>query len=350
MKFGIQFFPVTSPAMKSGADYWADALRLVDLVDELGYATVRTVEHYFHRYGGYSPSPIAFLCAAAMRTKKARLVTGAVLPAFNHPLKLASEIALADAISGGRMEIGFARAFLPLEFTRFNVPLDESRARFEEGMEIMGRVLEQENVSYTGRFFSFEDTTILPRPTQTPRPPFWVAALQTAESFENAGRLGHGIMGIPMTGGKMRELIDIYRNAWTKAGHAGRGRVMLAFHMYCSASPEEARATTEAQLNSYLKSLVEAASEWTGGTSSKDYPGYDKMIHALDQETWETQVQKNAAWIGTPDTIIRQIREYDAMCGGIDHASLQVNFGTLDTDKAAASMRLFSQQVMPAFA
>ena len=62
------------------------------------------------------------------------MVTGAVLPAFNHPLKLAGEIAMLDAISGGRLDVGFARAFLPHEFRRFGRSPDESVARFREGM------------------------------------------------------------------------------------------------------------------------------------------------------------------------------------------------------------------------
>lgn len=130
MEFGIQFFPDVGPGEKSAAEYWADALHLVSLCDQLGYTSVRTVEHYFHPYGGYSPNPIVFISAAAMRAEKARLLTGAVLPVFNNPLKLAGEIAMLDAISGGRLEVGFARAFLPHEFATFGVDLDESRARF----------------------------------------------------------------------------------------------------------------------------------------------------------------------------------------------------------------------------
>ena len=68
MEFGIQFFPDVGPEEKSAAQYWADALHLVSLCDPLGYTSVRPVEHYFHRYGGYSPNPIVFLSAAAMRT------------------------------------------------------------------------------------------------------------------------------------------------------------------------------------------------------------------------------------------------------------------------------------------
>ena len=135
MDFGVNFFPSVGPAEKSAETYFAEALDLVGLLDELGFGHVRAVEHYFEPYGGYSPNPVVFLAAAAQRSKHARLVTGAVLPIFNHPLKLAGELALLDAISGGRLDIGFARAFLPHEFLAFGRELDESRDRFTEGVD-----------------------------------------------------------------------------------------------------------------------------------------------------------------------------------------------------------------------
>src|SRR3954470_7559610 len=183
MQFGVQFFPDVMPAQKSGEAYFREALDLAEDADRLGFSHIRIVEHYFHYYGGYSPNPIVFLAAAAQRTRQARLVTRAVLPAFNHPLKLAGEIAMLDAISGGRLDVGFARAFLPHEFRRFGVLPDESVARFREGMEQIGLLLSRENVTHHGRFHTIENTTSLPRPTQRPRPKFYVAALNTPESF-----------------------------------------------------------------------------------------------------------------------------------------------------------------------
>ena len=99
MEFGLQFFPAVAPAQKSGAQYGREALSLTQRAERLGFTSVRTVEHYFHYYGGYSPSPLIFLSAAAALTTTMRMITGAVLPVFNHPLKLASEIAMADSIS-----------------------------------------------------------------------------------------------------------------------------------------------------------------------------------------------------------------------------------------------------------
>ena len=349
MEFGMQFFPDVTPAQKPGAQYFDECLRLTDLADGAGWGHIRTVEHYFHPYGGYSPNPIVFLAAASQRTKKARLITGAVLPIFNHPLKIAGEIGMLDAISDGSLEVGFARAFLPHEFARFGISVNESRERFTEGMEQVRRLLEEENVTCEGRFHSFKNTTSLPRPTQKPRPPFWVAALATPKTFVDAGKAGHSIMAIPMTVKTMKPLLDLYRDAWRAAGHPGRGRIMLAFHMFCHERRETAWEIAREPLNRYLHSVVEASSDWLTGPASADYPGYDKIIAELAKETIETQVASGGAWIGTPLEIADQIARYDEGVGGFESASLQVNFSTLTLADAERSVRLFGDKVMPRF-
>src|SRR5271170_8405803 len=212
MQFGVQFFPDVRPEERSAEQYFREALDIAEEADRLGFSHIRIVEHYFHYYGGYSPNPLVFLAAAAQRTKRARLVTGAVLPAFNNPLKLAGEIAMLDAISGGRLDVGFARAFLPHEFRTFRVSPDESIARFREGLEQVELLLTKENVSHNGQFHAFENVTSLPRPTQKPRPKFYIASTRTADSFEFAGRAGHALMSIPI--GPLKDLIPIYRKAW----------------------------------------------------------------------------------------------------------------------------------------
>jgi alkanesulfonate monooxygenase SsuD/methylene tetrahydromethanopterin reductase-like flavin-dependent oxidoreductase (luciferase family) len=350
MEFGVQFFPAVDPEHKPADQYWREALELTQLAERLGFTNVRTVEHYFLSYGGYSPDPLIFLSAAAALTRSMRLITGAVLPVFNHPLKLAGQIGMVDAISAGRLEVGFARAFLPHEFARFGISMDESRARFDEGLEQVRRLLEERQVTARGRFHSFENATSLPRPTQKPRPPFWIAALSSKESFENAGTLGHSVMGIPLGGAHMGSLIDAYRAAWKAAGHPGRGRVMLAFHMYCAETRDRAAAIAREPLNQYLRSIVDAASGWLTGLSSRDYPNYRKTIELLAAESFESQVEKRAAWIGTPDDIREAIAGYAEQVGGFESASLQVNFGMINLADARASMQLFAREVMPGFA
>ena len=350
MQFGVQFFPDVMPQEKSAEHYFREALDLAEEADRIGYTHIRIVEHYFHYYGGYSPNPIVFLAAAAQRTRRARLVTGAVLPAFNHPLKLAGEIAMLDALSGGRLDVGFARAFLPHEFRCFDRSPDESVARFREGVEQVDLLLTRESVTHRGRFHDIENTTSLPRPTQLPRPKFYVAALTTPDSFEFAGRMGYAVMAIAFVADKMRPLLAAYRAAWKAAGHPGAGEVMLAFHLYCEPDGERARAFASPLLDRYLESLADAASDWLDGPASKDYPGYDKVIAGLRASNAAEQIASGSAWIGSPDEVARTIARVQHEFGGFEHASLQVNFNTMAYAPALASMRLFAREVMPRFA
>jgi alkanesulfonate monooxygenase SsuD/methylene tetrahydromethanopterin reductase-like flavin-dependent oxidoreductase (luciferase family) len=350
MQFGVQFFPDVKPEEKSPQDYFRDSLDIAEAADGLGYSHVRIVEHYFHYYGGYSPNPIVFLAAAAQRTRRARLVTGALLPIFNNPLKLAGEIGMLDAISDGRLDVGFARAFLPHEFRRFGISPDESFARFREGVEQIDLLLREENLTHHGTFHNIEDTTSLPRPTQSPRPKFYVAATGNAQSFAFAGEHGYSIMAIPMAGPQMRETLQIYRDAYRAAGHPGNGEVMLAFQMFVDPDPERARRIAKPKVDAYLHSLVEAASDWANGTSSADYPGYDKMVEKLRAETMESQIASGGAWVGTPDEVAATIARVQEEFGGFEHASMQINFNTMPQEEAMRSLKLFAHDVMPRFA
>ena len=348
MQFGIQFFPDVGPKQVSGADYWGECLQLSEIADGLGYHHIRTVEHYFHPYGGYSTNPLTFLAAAAQRTRRARLVTGAILPIFNNPMKVAGEIGLVDAMSDGRLECGFARAFLPHEFRTFGRSLDESRVRFVEGVGQIRRLLEEEDVTCEGEFHSFKNVTSLPRPTQKPRPPFWVATSSSTESFVYAGENGYGVMVIPRPPATVKAWLDTYRESYKKAGHPGEGRVMLATHMCCAPKPGQALAESRDHLQGYFDILREASSDWMHVTS-KDYPNHPNMMKTDQRGNLDQMLAGDALWIGTPDEISAKIERYQKTVGKIELASLQVNFHAMPADRAEASVRLFAEQVIPNF-
>lgn len=346
MEFGLNFFPAVDPDAKAAAQYFEETLDLGAEADQLGFTHVRIVEHYFHPYGGYSPNPLVFLSALSQRTKRMRLITGALLPVFNNPLKMAGEIAMVDALSQGRLDVGVARAFLPHEFRRFGISLDESVDRFREGLEQLDLLLTQSNASHAGRFRSFKDVTSLPRPTQKPRPKFYIAATTTPDSFEFAGRSGHALMANPINA-NIRTLLGLYREAWRKAGHPGDGEVMMAFHVYCEPDAEVARKTAKPYLDGYLAKLLDSAVDWGGAVVSADYKGYEKMVEKLRGESMETQIASDAAWIGSPADIRAAMERAYEKYGPYEHASLQVNFGMMPYDKALASLRLFAAEVMP---
>jgi alkanesulfonate monooxygenase SsuD/methylene tetrahydromethanopterin reductase-like flavin-dependent oxidoreductase (luciferase family) len=124
---------------------------------------------------------------------------------------------------------------------------------------------------------------------------------------------------------------------------------MIAFHLYCEPDGERARAFASPLLDAYLRSLVDAASDWLDGRTSEDYPGYDKVIAALRASSAAEQIAAGGAWIGSPDEIAATIARLDEEFGGFEHASLQVNFNTMAFGPALASLRLFAREVMPRF-
>ena len=124
---------------------------------------------------------------------------------------------------------------------------------------------------------------------------------------------------------------------------------MIAFHMFCHDDARAARDIPRRAFDLYFEALVESAGEWTQGTSSKDYQGYDKSIGRMKGFSLEGQVETGNAWVGTPDEIKAIIRRFQSTVGKFEHASLQINFGTLDFAEAQKSMRLFAREVMPAF-
>jgi alkanesulfonate monooxygenase SsuD/methylene tetrahydromethanopterin reductase-like flavin-dependent oxidoreductase (luciferase family) len=345
MEFGITLFPDVSPEEKSGVEYFRESFDIVERAEQLGYTHVRSIEHHFTEYGGYSPSSTMMLAGLSGRTKTMKLITGAVIPAFNNPLKIAGELGMLDAMSNGRLMVGFGRAFLPHEFTRFGVSRDESHARFREGMDQIVRLLTEENVTSHGQFHSFENTTTLPRPTQE-RLQFFIAANSTVSSYEYAGENGYYIMAIPMVAEQLKSHLETYRNAWKKAGHAGRGKVFLAFHMFVDPDSARARRIAGAQVESYFKSIVRAT-EGMDTVKSKDYAGYEKQREMFSKFNIDTLIDNGAAWVGSPAEVRSQIESYSEACGGFDYASLQVNFHTLPIDEAMRSIELFGKEVIP---
>src|SRR5262245_19626567 len=129
MRHGISLLPDCRPERRSATGYYEDVLAIARLADEAGMHYVKMTDHYLGNYGGYSPSPLTFLAAVAAQTSQIRLMTGCVLPAFHHPIQLAAHAAMVDVLSHGRLDVGFARAWLPYEFAALGVSMDTSRDR-----------------------------------------------------------------------------------------------------------------------------------------------------------------------------------------------------------------------------
>lgn len=350
MKFGINFFPAFRPDQMTAAEYYAQCLRVSERADELGFNSVKTVEHYFHDYGGYSPNPIVLLSAISARTRQIRPITGAVIPAFNHPIKLAAELAMLDNLCNGRLDVGFGRAFIPEEYAAYGLDMNNSRVMFDEGVEVVKRLWTEESVTHVGRFWRFKDVHSMPRPCQRPHPPIWVAAISTEDSFVNAARNGHHVMIVPYAGGLERTsaLVRLYRQAWKESGHTpGAEQVQMSVHAYVAETRDEAVQGYVPAMRTYLDLFTEAVSSWSGLQSSQ-YPGYQKLVEAISAQTPESNLEKGYAFVGTPDDVINQVRRMRELFG--EHEpSLQVTFGGMGDSEALRTLELFATCVMPEF-
>jgi natural product biosynthesis luciferase-like monooxygenase protein len=348
MKFGLNFFPSFRPSDYSTAEYFAQCLRLAERADQLGFNSVKTVEHYFFDYGGYSPNPVVFLAAVAARTTRIRPITGAVIPAFNHPVKLAAELAVLDNLSNGRLDVGFGRAFIPKEFEVFGVSMDESRARFEEGIDIVTRLWTENRVSYAGKFHQLRDVHLNPRPVQKPHPPIWIASVASVESFIWAGRRGYNVMMVPYVGGvaKVRDMVRAYREAWREAGHPpGAEQVQSSLHCYIAETRHEAVEGARPRVERYIEVFGEAVASWASHEAAQ-YASYGKMVESIAATTLESMLQDRQALIGTPEDVVEQLRYYRDVFGEFE-PSIQINFGGIGQAEASRTLELFAGRVMP---
>ena len=350
MRFGINFFPSFRPEDGTTAAYFQQCLRLAERADALGYHSVKTVEHSFYDYGGHSPNPCVFLSAVAARTRRVRLVTGAVIPAFHHPAHLGGDLSMLDNMSNGRLDAGFGRAFLPKEFEVYGVPMSESRERFEESISIIRRLWVEERISYRGKFWNLDDVRLMPRVVQKPHPPVWIAAISTEESFLYAARNGFNLMIVPYAGkpGQLQEFVKMYRRVWAESGHEpGAEQIQVAQFCYVASDRSEAQAGFERICRKYLEVFADAVVSWQG-KSSAQYPGYEKMVASILATTPEKIVRQGGAFVGTPEDVVGQVRQCIDTFGVIE-PSMQINFGGSKDEEALRTLELFASRVIPEF-
>ncbi|HEX4063175.1 MAG TPA: LLM class flavin-dependent oxidoreductase [Streptosporangiaceae bacterium] len=352
MKYGISLLPDCRPAHRTPADYFADSVRIAEVADDVGYGYVKMTEHYMKDYGGYCPSPLTYLSAVAVRTRQIRLMTGGIQASFHHPIQIAAQTAMVDAISGGRMEVGFARAWLPYEFDAFGIALDESRARFTDTVLAVRRLWTEEKVTERGEFFAYQDVTSLPQPTQQPHPPVWVAAVRSRQSFSWIAEQGFGLLVTPPPKldelVRTAEMVAVYNETFADA-HGGSGRqprVALSVPLYVAPTDAQAWQVAEPALREYLQVWGEAADSWSGTTSS-DYPSYGAIGEAMRHLDVDDLRRTGTAVIGSPDSVMAQISELRRLLG-IDTFLWQVDFGGQSLQTMEPSVRLFATEVIPA--
>ena len=157
-------------------DFYAAIVEQVAWLDGLGLDLVWFTEHHFVA-DGYLPSWIPPASFMAARTKHVRFSCDVCLLPFNHPIRLAEDLAVLDNLSNGRVEIGVGMGYAVHEFRGFGFPQSRRLSLTDEGLEVLTRAFTGEPFSFTGKRYQFQDVKITPGYVQAGGPPLWVAAL-----------------------------------------------------------------------------------------------------------------------------------------------------------------------------
>ncbi|GAA1980848.1 hypothetical protein GCM10009718_17230 [Isoptericola halotolerans] len=347
MQFGLTFFPVFDPALRTPADYYDEVMELSVHADRLGLEHVQVVEHQLSGYGGYSPDPVTLLTAIAARTERIRLTTGAVVAAFGHPIRLAASLALLDQLSHGRLDVGFGRAFLPTEFDAFGVPMDESRVRFARNVETVVRLWTEEDVSSDLPWATFDPVTVYPRPHQAPHPPVFVASTTSLDSCVAAGRAGYHLQVVPTVTPRpqLQEMLAAYREARESAGH-GPGRVQIKYTCYLGDDREVALADGRRWEANYIEHMATAVSSWSTRRSA-DYAGYEQLVDKIRGYDFDRALGNDTVLAGTPQDVADQLGRVSRWFGEDVTVSLHLNPGLLGAVKAHRALDLLVEEVAP---
>jgi alkanesulfonate monooxygenase SsuD/methylene tetrahydromethanopterin reductase-like flavin-dependent oxidoreductase (luciferase family) len=341
---------------------YAEHLEAWEALDRLGYDGVGFNEHHCSPYGLMN-SPNLMAAAAAQRTKRLKLlIYGNLLP-LHEPLRLAEELAMLDCLSNGRLISGFARG-IPREYQVHNVTLSESRAHFEEAYDIITRAWSEEIFSYAGRFWSYRDVALWPRPVQQPGPPIWVPVIGSKESIEFAAR--HDLPITPGLGrhrGLRDDIIRYYATCLARAGHRiTPDHLSLGITAYVADSKARALKEYGPHILYFNRTLfshgnfTETEKQRETGyasRSSTDYVRPENRRAALNlREDFrrmtmaDLERQAEHMPLGTADEVAARIIEA-ADSAGANHVQLAMNRGCLPHELFMNQIERFAREVLP---
>ncbi len=256
MRFGL-FFQAPEASGRSHGERYSEMLDLMVLADALGFDVAWLAEIHFGGAFSLLSSPLMIAPVAAQRTRRIRIGTAVTLLPLHHPLSCAEQAATADLLSGGRLEFGVGRGSIPTQFHGFGLPVAESRARFDEALEIIRLAWTRERFSYRGTFYQVENLAVVPKPVQRPHPPLRVA-VHTPESFAHIGDRGlpiySGTTTTPLP--QLRECMALYRAHLEAGGHPWQSDQMaLMLPVHVGATGVAARDAMRPGVHQYYKNL-----------------------------------------------------------------------------------------------
>ena len=219
-------------------------------LEKAGFDGVAINEHHGTPFGlGNSPNLMA--AALSQVTDRLKILIYENLLPIHEPLRLAEELAMLDCMTNGRLIAGVARG-APREYKIFNVPMSESRGRFNEAFDVIHGAWTQDRFSYNGEFYQFDDVSIWPRPVQQPHPPIWVPLTGSKETIEWAAAHDAAITPGVFRGPMREDTIRYFAQCQEKYGRkVDPNKVSVMVDCYVADSKEQAIEETMKMLGVY---------------------------------------------------------------------------------------------------
>ena len=337
MEIGVDSFAaaISDPATGltlSPAERLRDLLAEMELADQVGLDVFGIGEH--HRAEFLDSAPAIILAAAASRTKKIRLTSAVTVLSAADPVRVFQEFATLDLISQGRAEIVAGRGSFVESYPLFGLELEDYDSLFAEKLELLLAIRENTNVHWSGKHRpALTGQGIYPRPLQNPLP-IWVGVGGTPASFARAGVLGLPLM-VAIIGGqpaRFRPLVDLYREAGKRAGHA----------------PEKLKVGLHS---------IGFLADTTDQAADDFFPGYAHTFTEIGKERgWSpttraqfdaTRGPTGALIIGDAQTVAEKIIYVNEALGGISRITFQMGVSTVAHEKMKRAIEILGTQVAP---
>src|ERR1700723_876547 len=307
-------------------------LEEIVLADQVGLDVFGIGEH--HRAEFLDSAPPVILAAGAALTKRIRLPPAVTVLRAADPVRVFQQFATLDLISNGRAEIVAGRGSFIESFPLFGLKLEDYDDLFAEKLDLLLTLRESTNVTWSGKHRpALTGQGVYPRPLQNPLP-VWLGVGGTPESFVRAGVLGLPLM-VAIIGGephRFRPLIDLYREAGKRSGHA----------------PETLKVGIHAL--GYVADTDQQASD-------DFFPGYAEAFTKIGKERgWppvtRTQFEAlrrptGALMVSDPETVAAKLLKMNEALGGISRISFQMSVAALHHDKLLHAIELLGTKVAP---
>ncbi|WP_295120084.1 LLM class flavin-dependent oxidoreductase [uncultured Chitinophaga sp.] len=336
MEIGIDSFAAemagSTGSAKNNATAMGQLLDRMQYADEVGLDVFGIGEH--HRKDFLDSAPTHILAAAASRTKRIKLASAVTVLSAADPVRVFQSFATLDLISQGRAEMVVGRGSFTDAFPLFGLNLEDYDELFTEKLDLLLQLQQHEFVTWQGKFRpALRNQPVYPRPLQDTLP-IWIGVGGTPASFIRAGTLGLPLM-VAVIGGEthhFRPLVDLYREAGKRAGHAPE-KLTVGLHSlgYVSATDEEA--------------------------FEEFYPGYAAAMTKIGRERgwppmtkarFEAQAGPSGALlVGGPEEIAKKIQRHSEALGGISRLTFQMDTAGLPHEKLMQSIELMGTKLSP---